>query len=184
MIWFGNWSYLSSLADCRTYYWIKWINIKFACSPSCCQFGALLEGPDCPRTVEAFCLNPPLSLSFYCSCYWAAQRQLKLHPRKLGSQHIKLWHCSVWEPFCVCQNPSFLFLRVVPILRVHQVQSCFLSPRPGPGVWNHHFHRPEATGAQHRVHRDRRASLPRDGGQVAVRKREDKWVQMSLLIDL
>lgn len=49
-----------------------------------------------------------------------------------------------------------------------KVVSSFCPP-PGPGVWIHHHHRPEAAGAQHRVHRQRGADLPRDGGPVALR---------------
>lgn len=43
------------------------------CTPSCCQFGALLQGPD---SFWSGSLNLSLSRSFYCSCYWAARRQL------------------------------------------------------------------------------------------------------------
>lgn len=50
--------------------------------------------------------------------YWQ-----KLHPRKLGSQHNKLWHRSVWESFCVCQTSTFLimaFLRGLQLLEFTQ----------------------------------------------------------------
>lgn len=116
--------------------------------------------------VEFFCLDPSLSPSFYSSCYW-----LKLHPRKLGSQRMKL--------------PSkCLFSKKSPNPGVHPVQSCFFLPPPGPGVWNRHLHCPKEPGAKHRVHCHPRACLPWDGGKITIRKWENKWVQISLWSDL
>lgn len=119
-----------------------------------------------PTEVEFFCLDPSLSPSFYSSCYW-----LKLHPRKMGSQRMKL--------------PSkCLFSKKSPNPGVHPVQSCFFLPPPGPGVWNRHLHCPKEPGAKHRVHCHPRACLPWDGGKITIRKWENKWVQISLWSDL
>lgn len=86
----------------------------------------LLEGP------ESFCSNPSLSLSFYCSCCWAAQRKLPTDAASKKTGLTTAWTVTSLSPrvFVPLPNVSFLdnvFSKNSPRPRVRPVQSCFSS---------------------------------------------------------
>lgn len=95
-----------------------------------------------------------------------------------GLGAMRLWRLPVWV-FLLLPKP-LVFFQCSPNLRVHAVWPCSIFPLLGPGVWNQHLHCPEEPGAKHRVHRHLGACLPWDGGEVPIKKRENKWVEMGL----